>query len=81
MVLIEKNIGKRVENIRKTKRIMIDGDIKYMSQKELSENLYINVEQYKESIKGQIPFSVKSLLTISKLYNVDANYILFGGIK
>lgn len=81
MVLIEKNIGKRVENIRKTKRVIIGGELKYMSQKELSEKLYINVEQYKESIKGHIPFSVKSLLTISKIYNVDSNYILFGGIK
>ena len=81
MVLIEKNIGKRVENLRKTKHIVTNGELKRMNQKELSDLLYINVNQYRESIKGQIPFSIKSLLTISKLYNVDANYILFGGIK
>lgn len=81
MPLIEKNIAKRVERLRMSKKANINGESKYLSREQLAELLYLTNEQYDIRSTGKIPFSVKSLNTISKVYDADVNFILFGGIK
>lgn len=81
MPLIEKNIAKRIERLRMSKKANINGESKYLSREQLAELLHLTNEQYDIRSTGKIPFSIKSLNTISKVYDVDVNFILFGGIK
>lgn len=81
MPLIEKNIAKRVERLRMSKKANINGESKYLSREQLAELLHLTNEQYDIRSTGKIPFSIKSLNTISKVYDADVNFILFGGIK
>lgn len=81
MTLVEARIGERVETLRKSKKILIDNRLKYLSVNELSKIIYVDIDGYDDRVKGHIPFSIRSLLTISELYEVDANYLIFGGVK
>lgn len=81
MPLIEKNIAKRVERLRMSKKANINGESKYLSREQLAKLLHLTNEQYDIRSTGKIPFSVKSLNTISNFYDADVNFILFGGIK
>lgn len=81
MPLIEKNIAKRIERMRISKKAKVANEHKYLSKKELAEILYMNTSDYDFRLTGKIPFSVKSLNIVSKIYDADINYILFGGIK
>lgn len=81
MTLVEARIGERVETLRKSKKLLIDNKLKYLSVNDLSKIIYIDIDSYDDRVKGHIPFSIKSLLTIANLYEVDANYLIFGGIK
>lgn len=81
MPLIEKNIAKRIERMRVNKKAKVGNEYKYLSQKELAELLYMSATNYEIRLTGKVPFSVKSLNVVSKIYDTDINYILFGGIK
>lgn len=81
MPLIEKNIAKRIERLRMSKKANINGESKYLSREQLAELLHLTNGQYDIRSTGNIPFSIKSLNTISKVYDADVNFILFGGIK
>lgn len=81
MPLIEKNIAKRIERMRMSKQAKVGNEYKYLNRKELAELLYMRETDYNFKLTGKTPFSVKSLNIISKIYDADINYILFGGIK
>lgn len=81
MKLNEKQIGKRIEDMRKMKPAYYLKQRKYLTKGKLAKLLYMNVDQYNERIKGKTPFSIKSIQKICELYKVDPNYILFGGIE
>lgn len=81
MPLIEKNIAKRIERLRMSRLAQTGDGLKYLSQKELAELLYMRESDYNFKLTGKTPFSVKSLNIISKIYDADINYILFGGVK
>lgn len=81
MPLIEKNIAKRIERLRMSRLAQTDDGLKYLTQKELARLLWLTELDYLQKLTGDIPFSVKSLNTVSKLYDTDINYILFGGVK
>lgn len=81
MPLIEKNIAKRIERLRMSRLAQTDDGLKYLTQKELARLLWLTELDYLQKLTGDIPFSVKSLDTVSKLYDTDINYILFGGVK
>lgn len=81
MPLIEKNIAKRIERLRMSRLAQTDDGLKYLTQKELARLLWLTELDYLQKLTGDIPFSVKSLNIVSKLYDTDINYILFGGVK
>ena len=81
MTLVEARIGERVETLRKSKKVLVNNRLKYLSVNDLSKFIYIDIDGYDDRAKGHIPFSIKSLLTIANLYGVDANYLIFGGVK
>ena len=67
--------------MRISKQAKVGSEYKYLSRKELAELLYIRETDYNFKLTGKSPFSIKSLNIISKIYDADINYILFGGIK
>lgn len=81
MPLIEKNIAKRIERLRRNRLALTDDGLKYLTEKELARLLYMTENDYLQKLTGRIPFSVKSINIISKIYDTDINYILFGGVK
>lgn len=81
MTLVEARIGERVETLRKSKKALVNNRLKYLSVNELSKIIYIDIDGYDDRVKGHIPFSIRSLLIISSLYEVDANYLIFGGVQ
>lgn len=81
MALNEKAIGNRVEELRANTPAYYLKQRKYLTKEKLASLLYLDIEQYNERIKGKTPFSIKSISIIAELYQVSANYLLFGGIK
>lgn len=81
MTLVEARIGERIETLRKSKKVLVNNRLKYLSVNELSKIIYIDIDGYDDRVKGHIHFSIKSLLMIAELYEVDANYLIFGGVQ
>lgn len=81
MPLNEKMIAKRIEELRKNDKALVDGHYIYLTTKNLADHLYLTEKQYAEKLKGETNFSIRSIFKLSRLYQVSPQYILSGGIK
>lgn len=79
MKLNEKEIGKRVEDIRCGLTVECYGD--YLTTEKISKLLNISHDEYIRKVKAFETFTISEIMFISELYGVDENYLLFGGVR